>query len=911
MSFTEGDARGVKQPHNDPLVIVLNIEGFNTKRILVDNGSSADIIYFPAFQQLRLDPKRLRPFDSPLVSFSGDRVYPRGIVTLTVTAGTYPLQLTKQVDFLVVDCPSSYNVIIGRPTLNKWKAATSTYCLKVKFPTNNGVGEVKGDQVLARECYQAVLAGKENHTWTIEEKEEDGMETLETVELVEGNAGKTTKIGTTLSPEMRTRLIKFLKENLDVFAWSHEDMPGISPEVIQHRLNVDPSKKPVQQRRRTFAPERDQEVAEEVTKLLTAGFIREVYYPEWLANVVLVKKANGKWRMYVDFTNLNKACPNDSFPLPRIDQLVDSTAGHKLLTFMDAFSGQQIGRNMEVYVDDMLVKSKEELKHLDDLEETFATLKKHQMKLNPSKCAFGVASGKFLRFMVSQRGIEANPKKVRAIIDMASPKTVKDVQKLTGRIAALNRFVSRATDKCLPFFKTLKQAFAWTDECEAAFQELKQYLSSPPLLSPSKEGENLYLYLAVSASAVSATLIREEGKKQLPVYYISQALQGAESRYPRIEKIAFALIVASRKLRQYFQSNPILVMTDQPIKKSMNQPEAVGRMVQWAIELSQFDIEYHPRTAIKAQALADFIVEFTSPDEDMITDEADKLIIQTDGSSAQKKGGVGVIITTPDGEVLKYGVQLRFPATNNEAEYEGILTGLRLGKALDAKNLLIQSDSKLVIGQIRGEYEAKEERMQKYLKLARQLAQEFDTVEFIQIPRSQNMGADEVSKLASSKEEGTGTNLAMEVQKHPSIEEVATFAIQSTDTWITPIMSFLQDGHLPQNTEEARKIKKRAARFTILNDVLYKRGFSMPYLKCVDEEEAKYILEEVHGGICGDHAGSRSLVNKVVRAGYFWPTMQVDVAEIVRRCDKCRRYGNVQRLPAEKMTTIASPWPFA
>ena len=173
----------------------------------------------------------------------------------------------------------------------------------------------------------------------IEEKEEERVEALETVELVEREANKTTKIGTTLSPEMRTRLIRFLKENLDVFAWSREDMLGISPKVIQHKLNVDPERKPVQQRRRTFAPERDQAIAEEVTKLLTAGFIREVYYPEWLTNVVLVKKANGKWRMCVDFTDLNKACPKDSFPLPRIDQLVDSTAGHKLLTFMDAFSG--------------------------------------------------------------------------------------------------------------------------------------------------------------------------------------------------------------------------------------------------------------------------------------------------------------------------------------------------------------------------------------------------------------------------------------------------------------------------------------------------------------------------------------------------------------------------------------------
>ena len=155
--------------------------------------------------------------------------------------------MTRQVDFLVVDCPTSYNVIIGRPTLNKWKAATSTYYLKVKFPTDEGIREVKGDQVLARKRYQAVLAGKENHTWVIEEKEEEKMEALETVELVEGEADKTTKIGTTLSPEMRTRLIRFLKENLDVFAWSHKDMPSISIEIIQHKLEMEPEKKLVQQ----------------------------------------------------------------------------------------------------------------------------------------------------------------------------------------------------------------------------------------------------------------------------------------------------------------------------------------------------------------------------------------------------------------------------------------------------------------------------------------------------------------------------------------------------------------------------------------------------------------------------------------------------------------------------------------
>ena len=155
----------------------------------------------------------------------------------------------------------------------------------------------------------------------------------------------------------------------------------------------------------------------------------------------------------------------------------------------------------------MLVKSQEEGDHLDDLRETFKTLRKYQMKLNPSKCAFGVYSGKFLGFMVSQRGIEVNPDKIKAILEKQPPKTTKEIQRLMGRVTVLNRFVSRSTDKCLPFFKTLKKAFTWMNECQQAFEELKRYLMTPPLLSPSKQGEKLHLYLAVSSTAVSSALI--------------------------------------------------------------------------------------------------------------------------------------------------------------------------------------------------------------------------------------------------------------------------------------------------------------------------------------------------------------------------------------------------------------------
>ena len=179
----------------------------------------------------------------------------------------------------------------------------------------------------------------------------------------------------------------------------------------------------------------------------------------------------------------------------------------------------------------MLVKSLCEEDHLDDLRETFNTLRSYNMKLNPNKCAFGVTAGKFLGFMVSQRGIEVNLEKVRAIMELEPPRTVKEVQSLNGKIAALNRFISKATDKCLPFFHTLRKSFEWTDECQKAFENLKKYLSSPPLLTPSIPGEELYLYLAVLQAAVSAALVREEEGSQRLVYFISRAFRGAEERY--------------------------------------------------------------------------------------------------------------------------------------------------------------------------------------------------------------------------------------------------------------------------------------------------------------------------------------------------------------------------------------------
>ena len=267
---------------------------------------------------------------------------------------------------------------------------------------------------------------------------------------------------------------------------------------------------------------------------------------------------------------------------------------------------------MEVYIDDMLVKSTTAKRHIAHMSEAFQILRNYNMKLNPAKCAFGVSAGKFLGFIVNHRGIEANPDKIKVMLDMPSPSGMKEVQRLTGRIAALSRFVSRASDKCQPFFQVLKKTFQWDTECKEAFSTLKTYLSSPPILVSPIEGELLTLYLVVSDISTNAVLVRAKERVQHPVYYCSRALRGVEERYLRMEKLILALVTAARKLRPYFQAHTIEVPIEYPMKQVLHKLETSSMLMKWAIELSEFDIIYKPKTAIKGQVLADFVMEFTS-----------------------------------------------------------------------------------------------------------------------------------------------------------------------------------------------------------------------------------------------------------------------------------------------------------
>ncbi|KAK3029764.1 hypothetical protein RJ639_038886 [Escallonia herrerae] len=419
-----GDSKDIKTRHDDPLVITIKAGNFDVKLVLIDNGSSAEVLFYDAFKKMNISTDRLRRMDTPLYGFSNHPVAAEGIIALRVAIGTPSAQANFMLDFVVVKVPSAYNAILGRPALNQLQAVVSTYHLKMKFPTEHGIGEAKGDHTTARQCYVTSCRSRNKEALIIENLREDTkiqrgepVEDLVNIEVYPGEENKTVRIGSNLKED---------------------------------------------------------------TKL--------------------------------------------------------------------------------------------ELK---------------------------------------------------------------------------------------------------------SFEELKTHLSSPPLLSKPLPGKDLLIYLSVTEVAVSTVLIREEDGVQKPNYYVIKVLQDVETRYPKIDKIALALIISARRLRPYFQSHTIVVLTDQPLRKVLLSPEASGRLVNWSVELGELDLQYKPRTTIKAQALADFIVECMLPEDPpqlVISEVIDPWNLYVDGSSAVGNSGAEIILISPE---------VAHPQSNGQTENmnRSILQGLK--KKLD------------------------------------------------------------------------------------------------------------------------------------------------------------------------------------------------------------------------------------
>ncbi|GJR18726.1 reverse transcriptase domain-containing protein [Tanacetum coccineum] len=448
-------------------------------------------------------------------------------------------------NFVVVRSPSPYNGIIGRPRVRKLQAVLLTAHGMLKLLVEGGVITIKSSRLVPLEC--ALV-------FELEPIVEERVKVAINPEFSE----QTVMIGSTLTEEGRNNLCGLLQRNLEIFAWKLADMTDVPRHIAKHCLNVREGCSSVRQKKRGQAADINQAIQEEVGKLTEAGSMKEVHYHDWLSNSLMVKKHDDSWIMCVNFKDLNKACPKGGYPLPEIDWKVEFLCGFPFKCFLDAYKGyhqiqmakedeekiafimsqgifcytkmpfglrnagatyqclvdkafhRQIGRILEVYVDDLVIKSR--------MEDTFKTLREINMKLNPKKCTFGVEEGMFLGYKVNTKGLKVCPDKVDAVLSLPSPKCLKEVQKLNGKLASLNRFLAKSAEKYLPFFKTLKKCmkksdFHWTTEAKEVFKQMKQLIAELPMLTAPMEQEELIVYLARAKEMISVVLMMERKAK--------------------------------------------------------------------------------------------------------------------------------------------------------------------------------------------------------------------------------------------------------------------------------------------------------------------------------------------------------------------------------------------------------------
>ncbi|GJS78492.1 reverse transcriptase domain-containing protein [Tanacetum coccineum] len=361
-----------------------------------------------------------------------------------------------------------------------------------------------------------------------------------------------------------------------------------------------------------------------------------------------------------------------------------------------------------------------------------------------------------------------------------------------------------------------------------------------------------------------------------------------------MEKLVLALLHASKRLKRYFQSHTIIVITDQPIKHVLSRPEVVGRLQKWSIELGEYDVHYRPRTSVKGQILVDFIVEHPEDDPlDTIMEAKEELpdpwTLFTDGSSCIDGSGAGLILTNPKGAEFNYALRFRFDATNNEAVYEALIVSLRITEQVGVKNLQTNVDSRLVSNQVNGSYIAKEPGMIQYIEKVKTLSNSFEKFSIKHVPRSENKKDCDLSKIASTSFAHPTKQVLVEELNEKSINKAEVLAVveEEGDIWMTPIYNYLTEETLPTEKEKERAIRRKSGRYAIISEVLYKKSYLGRWLRCVGPLQVNYVLIEIHEGSCSIHAGTTSVVAKAIRTGYYWPTMHVDARKLIREYQDC------------------------
>ncbi|XP_015159785.1 uncharacterized protein [Solanum tuberosum] len=653
-----------------------------------------------------------------------------------------------------------------------------------------------------------------------ENQHKPNLEETETVNLGDEECVKEVRISVHLTEAQKRDLIHLLREYIDVFVWSYKDMPGLSTNMVSHKLPINPDFNPVKQKTRKFMSELILKIKEEITKQIESQVVEVTRYPTWLANLVpsFVDCYAGYHQILMDEEDVEKT----AFITPwgvyhyRVMPFGLKNVGVTYMRAMTTIFHDMIHKEIEVYVDDVIIKSRESSDHWTHLRKFFDRLHRDNLKLNPSKCAFGVPAGKLLGFIVSRRGDPG--------------------------ITSSEEQERDASTK-------------WTEECQTAFDTIKNYLSNPPVLVPSREGIPLLLYLSVSDNTLGCVLGQhdETGKKEQAIYYLSKRMD--------------------------------------PLKYIFQKAMPIEKLAKWQMLLSEFDIVYVTQKAIKAQALADHLAENPVdeeyeplktyfPDEEVsfVGEDIYKVYpgwrVFFDGAANHQGKGIGAVLVSESGQHYPMAAKLLFDFTNNMAKYKTCILGLKMTIDMNVHELLVIGDSD------QGEWAVKNPKITSYVQYIRKLCKRLRKIEFRHTPRTQNELADALATIAS-------------MIKHSDTSYIDPFDIEVKEQHVHcshveaepdglpgyfDIKRYLETETYPENAtfNQKKSIRRMTLNFFASGEIFYRRTPNLGLLKCVNASEAAKLLEQIHVGVCGTHMNGLTLARKILRAGYFWMTMEHD-----------------------------------
>ncbi|XP_075670330.1 uncharacterized protein LOC142640120 [Castanea sativa] len=562
---------------------------------------------------------------------------------------------------------------------------------------------------------------------------------------------------------------------------------------------------------------------------------------------------------------------------------------------MTAIFHDMIHRELEDYVDDIVVKSKKREEHIQVLRRVFERCRTFKLRMNPLKCAFGVSSGKFLGFLVYSRGIDVDLGKATAIVAMKPPATVKELKSFLGKVSYIRRFIPGLASITSAFGKLLKKGrnFEWGEVQQAAFNRLQQIMINLPTVQAPVRKKPLLLYLATNQCAMGALITQEDGNGvEQPVYYISRALKDTETCYLRAERACLAIVYASQRLRHYFLAYEVWLMTkSHAIKALLRQPILSGKKSQWLLQLSQYNLKAGTPKAVKSQAIADLLAQFPGEEEFSLDDGVlgevataeevgEQWLMKFDRSSTAQSGGVRVVLYHEENEAITLSFKLKFPCLNNTAEYEAYLTGLAKALEMGVKHLKVVGDSNLVVCQTKGSFSLKEPSLAPYRAMAQKIEERFSTFEIEHASRGENRFANALATLGSQII-FEGNSAKIEVNKRrESIIEVLKENFQEEqceEDWRNPIREVLIREGEPA---ELKALKD----YTLVGGELYRRMLGGILSRCIGQQEAQRKLKEMHEKTCG----KISLYRRLQRAGFYWPSMGKDADQVQVQCETCR-----------------------